>query len=54
MRTMEFGDTAEDEDSGRNARGAEFLFRGCLRVMQRNADGVKAKAEELGHFICSH
>ena len=30
---------------------AEFMMRGCLRVMQWNADGVKLKADELGHFI---
>lgn len=48
-----FSDAAEDEGTGRNASSAEFLLRGCLRVLQWNADDAKAKVEESEHFICS-
>ena len=47
-------DTTEAGDTASNTESAEFLRRGCLRVMHWNADGVKAKAEELGHFINTH
>jgi len=45
---------AEDEDIAHRVGGAEFLMRGCLRVMQWNADGIRGKGEELGHYINEH
>ena len=35
-------------------RNAEFLMRGCLRVVQWNADGLKLKVQELEAFLDQH